>query len=92
MMKRTLSALLGLGMVFGTASTASAHIGDNVFLIFEIPSADAVDLDFNDLSVADREDVVGDPSVNATDMFADPTVGEGAQYDPADMDYRIWVG
>jgi len=92
MMKRTLSALLGLGLVFGTASTASAHIGDNVFLIFEIPSADAVDLDFNDLSVADWEDVVGDPSVNATDMFADPTVGEGAQYDPADMDYRIWVG
>ena len=91
-MKRTLSALLGLGLVFGSASTATAHIGDNVFLIFEIPSADAVDIDFDDLSIADWEDVVGDASVQATDMFADPTVGEGAQYDPADMDYRIWIG
>ena len=50
------------------------------------------DLDITDISVADWEDVVGDPSLVATDFYADPTVGEGAQYDPADMDYRIWLG
>jgi hypothetical protein len=91
-MRRTLTALLASGLVFGFASTASAHIGDTVYLIFEIPTVDVADLDFDDLSIADWEDVVGDPSVTAADMFADPTVGEGAQYDPADMDYRIWIG
>jgi hypothetical protein len=90
-MKRALSALLAAGLLT-FATSASAHIGDQVYLIFEIPTADAADLDFDDLSIEDWEDVVGDPSVTAADMYPDPGVGEGAGYDPADMDYRIWIG
>ena len=88
-MKRT---LLTMAMALGLASGASAHIGDKIYLIFEIPDADRASIDLKDGSVADWEDVVGDPSLVATDFYADPTVGEGAQYDPADLDYRIWLG
>lgn len=85
-------ALLAMAMALGLATGASAHIGDKIYLIFEIADGDRSSLDLRDASVSDWEDVVGDPSLVATDFYADPTVGEGAQYDPADMDYRIWLG
>ncbi|MXW80145.1 MAG: hypothetical protein F4Z57_14400 [Gemmatimonadetes bacterium] len=74
------------------AGTAHAHIGEKVFLIFEIPDADLGDIDLFDGDISDWEDVVGDASLTPEDFFADPTVGDGAQYDPADMDYRVWLG
>ena len=91
-MRKSFLALIAIGLVCGLTSGASAHIGDNVYLIFEIPAADAADIDLRDVSVADWEDVVGDPMFTPLDMYQDPTVGDGAQYDPADMDYRIWLG
>ena len=91
-MKKSLLTVLVVALVIGLAGAASAHIGDTIWLIFEIADADVVDIDLQDQSIEDWEDVVGDPSLVAADMFADPTVGEGAPYDPADMDYRIWIG
>jgi hypothetical protein len=91
-MKKSLLAVLVIGLVLGLAGGASAHIGDTVWLIFEIADADVVDIDLQDADITDWEDVVGDASLTAADMFADPTVGEGAPYDPADMDYRLWFG
>ena len=88
-MRKSLLSLIVAGLMSGTAS---AHIGDNIYLVYEIADADLADIDITDGSVADWEDVVGDPSLVATDFYADPTVGEGAQYDPADLDYRIWLG
>ena len=90
-MKR-LSGLVAMGLILGLTSGASAHIGEQVYLLFELPEADLADIDLRDASITDWEDVIGDPSLVATDFFADPTVGEGAQYDPADLDYRIWLG
>ena len=72
--------------------SAHAHIGEKIFLIFEIPDADLGDLDLFDADISDWEDVVGDASLTPEDFFADPTVGDGAQYNPADMDYRVWLG
>lgn len=74
------------------AENAHAHIGEKVFLIFEIPDADLGDIDLFDGDISDWEDVVGDASLTPEDFFADPTVGDGAQYNPADMDYRLWLG
>ena len=88
-MRKILLSLLTVGLIAGTSS---AHIGDNVYLLFEIPAADLADIDLTDVSVADWEDVIGDPALVTTDFYQDPTVGEGAQYDPADLDYRIWLG
>ena len=88
-MRKILLSLLTVGFIAGSSS---AHIGDNVYLIFEIPAAYLADIDLTDVSVADWEDVIGDPALVTTDFYQDPTVGEGAQYDPADLDYRIWLG
>ena len=73
-MRKSLLSLIVAGLMSGTAS---AHIGDNIYLVYEIADADVADLDYTDISVADWEDVVGDPSLIATDFYADPTVGEG---------------
>ena len=89
-MKR-LYGLLAMGLILGLTSGASAHIGEQVYLLFELPEADLADIDLRDASIADWEDVVGDAQLVTTDFFQDPTVGDGAQYDPADLDYRIWL-
>ena len=81
-----------LMLAFVLAGSAHAHIGEKVFLIFEIPDADLGDIDLFDGDISDWEDVVGDASLTPEDFFADPTVGDGAQYNPADMDYRVWLG
>lgn len=91
-MRKSLFGVLALALVLGLAGGASAHIGDTMYLFYEIPDADVADLDLQDGSIDDWLDIVGDPSLNATDFFADPGVGDGAPYDPADMDYRIWFG
>ncbi len=91
-MRKSLIALIAIGLVCGLTSGASAHIGERVFLLFEAPDSDLADIDLRDGTVEDWEDVFGEPSWLPGDFFADPTVGDGAQYDPADMDYSIWTG
>ena len=81
-----------MGLILGLASGASAHIGDRIYLIFELSEDDLADIDLHDANITDWEDVLGDASLVTTDFFQDPTVGDGAQYDPADLDYRIWLG
>jgi hypothetical protein len=91
-MRKSLLAVLMMAFTLGIVSRASAHIGSEVYLFFEIADEDVSEIDFNDGSLDDWIDLVGDPSLDATDFFADPGVGDGAPYDPADMDYRIWFG
>ena len=81
-----------LMLAFVLADSAHAHIGEKVYLIFEISDTDLEDINLFDADISDWEDVVGDASLTPEDFFADPTVGEGAQYNPADMDYRLWLG
>ena len=91
-MRKSFLGILALALILGLATGASAHIGDAMYLFYEIPDADIADINLTDASIDDWLDVVGDPSVVATDFFADPGVGDGAPYDPADMDYEIWFG
>ena len=81
-----------LMLAFVLAGSAHAHIGEKIYLIFEIPDADLEDIDLFDADISDWEDVVGDASLTPENFFADPTVGDGASYNPADMDYRLWLG
>ena len=81
-----------LMLAFVLAGSAHAHIGEKIYLIFEIPDADLEDINLFDADISDWEDVVGDASLGPDDFFADPTVGDGAQYNPADMEYRLWLG
>ena len=84
--------LVAMGLILGLASGASAHIGDRIYPIFELSEADLADIDLRDADITDWEDVLGDASLVTTDFFQDPHTGEGAPYDPADLDYRIWLG
>ncbi len=89
-MRNYLAVLVALGLVCGLAGSANAHIGERIYTLFELSDADLADLDFTDGTVTDWEDVAGDATYLPTDLYQDPTVGDGAQYDPADLDYRIW--
>lgn len=91
-MRKSLMFLIAIGLVCGLTGGASAHIGTRIFLLFEATDADVADIDLKDGTVEDWEDVFGEPSFTPVDLYADPTVGDGAQYDPADLDYRIWTG
>ena len=91
-MRKFLVALIAIGLVCGLTGGASAHIGDTTVLLFEASDEDIVDIDLADGTVEDWEDVFGEANFLPADFFADPTVGDGAQYDPTDMDYRIWTG
>ena len=85
-------SMLCVALAVGLVGNANAHIGEQVYLIFEISDADLQDINLFDADITDWEEVVGDASLSPDDFFADPTVGDGASYNPADMDYRVWVG
>jgi len=91
-MKKTFLAILAVSLVMSLASGAGAHIGGKIYNWYEIADADLASIDLRDGSIADWENTVGDPSLSATDFYFDPTVGDGAQYDPADLNFRIWMG
>jgi hypothetical protein len=88
---RALRAVFAIVLVFGLAGRAEAHIGDRLYPFYELTEEDVARIDLRDVSVADWEAVIGEPSMTPMDFYADPTVGEGAPYDPMDLDYRIWL-
>jgi hypothetical protein len=71
---------------------AHAHVGDRIYPIPEITDEDLDRFDLHDNSLDDWQRVLLYPSLRAADFFADPTVGDGAPYDPFDMDYQFWLG
>ena len=92
-MRRSFLAILAVGLLLGLTTGANAHIGGIVHNIFEVTPDILGDIDFSDGTIEDWEDFIGEPNFTAAeDFFSDPTVGDGAQYDPADLDFRIWLG
>ena len=91
-MRRFILFFLILGLGIGLPSDAFAHIGDNVYLFFEIADEDLEEFDFTDGTIEEWEEIVGEPSLLPGNFIFSETVGDGAQYDPADMDFRIWLG
>ena len=47
-MRKSLTALIAIGLVCGLTTGASAHIGDKVVLLFEASDADIADIDLQD--------------------------------------------
>ena len=74
----TLLALLAPG--------AHAHIGDQIYPIFELLDEDLDRIDLTDGSVEDWLDVLGEPSLTATDFYFPD------HYDPSSVDNRFWLG
>ena len=63
----------------------------SIYPIYELTDSDLAQVDLRDGSVAEWEELLPGPSIVAAQFCADPTVGDGAQYDPADLDFRVWL-
>ena len=72
------------------ATRVFAHIGDEIYPFFELLDEDLDRIDLTDGSVEDWLEVVGEPSLTAVD-FVWGTQSEPAEYDPSDLDFRIWL-
>lgn len=70
----------------GLASPTGAHVGDRIYQIRELSDADLSAIDLKDGSVGDWEEVLGEPTLTAVDFVM------YGQYDPANFDFRIWLG
>ena len=84
-MRTWLTSLLILATLLAVAPAAHAHIGDEIYPFFELLDEDMARIDLTDGSVEDWLEVVGEPSLTASDFFWE------YGYDPADVDFRIWL-
>ena len=75
-------ALVNLGVPLA----ADAHTGDRIYPIPELTDEMLARIDLKDVSVQDWIDVLGEPVLTALDFETD--IGS---YNPADMDFRIWL-
>ena len=85
-MRIRLIAPLILAALLGLASGTPAHVGDEVYLFYELLDEDLARIDVTDGSVEDWLEVVGEPSLTASDFF-----WRNHPYDPSEVDFRIWL-
>ncbi len=85
-MHTRLISLLGLAALLGPPPAAYAHVGDEIYPFFELRDEDLDRIDLTDGSVEDWYDVLGDPSLTASDFF-----WLFGAYDPSNLDFRIWL-
>jgi hypothetical protein len=77
--------LLVLATLLGVAPAAHAHVGDQIYPFFELLDDDLDRIDLTDGSVDDWLEVIGEPSLTASDfLWLNP-------YDPSELDFRIWL-
>ena len=71
----------------------TAHVGDRVF---SIPYLSADDLAYMELDgdLTDWKELFVEPTLTALDfnMYYHPSVTSYAEYDPGNLDFRIWMG
>ena len=80
-------SLLTLATLLGLASAVHAHIGDEIYPFYELLDEDLDRIDLTDGSVEDWYDVLGEPSLTASDFYFGYS-----HYDPASCDNRFWLG
>jgi hypothetical protein len=87
-MKRTLITVLGAALLVSFVGTASAHIGTNVYPVYELPTSDLPDV--RDGTLEDWEDVLPGQSLDHNE-FLPLAVADGADIDPSDLAYRVFM-
>ena len=79
-------------VLFGFGA-AHGHAGDRVFPFYEIPDVTAIDM--TDGSIEDWEELFGEPTLTSLDFTGFTSYqgsGESMDYNPSDLDFRIWLG
>ncbi len=83
-------SLTTLATLLALASVTDAHIGDEIYPFYELLDEDLDRINLTDGSVEDWVEVVGEPSLTAAE-FVWGTQSEPAEYDPSNLDFRIWL-
>ena len=87
MMQRLAWPKLALSLT-GFLSIVDAQDADRIYPIMQLTDRDVAEIDVTDGSVDDWKNIADEPTLTPLD-FAKTTFGS---YDPADMDFRIWLG
>ena len=77
-----------IGLVVGLLGGAEAQESERLYPFVELTDADLAQIDVTDGSVDEWVDLLGEPTLTALDFQTHP---DKAPYDPADMDYRVWL-
>ncbi|MCY3737425.1 MAG: hypothetical protein OXG13_13540 [Gemmatimonadaceae bacterium] len=72
--------------ILTSAVVAHAHIGDQIYPFYELLDEDLDRIDLTDGSVEDWYEVIGEPSLTASDFL-----WQFGRYDLSDVDFRIWL-
>ena len=92
--RRSLFLLVLTAMSAGVAPLA-AHVGDRLYPISYLSEETLAALDQDDASVEDWEEAIGEPSLTPLDFNLasnGPGVTSYDQYNPSNLDFRIWLG
>ncbi len=76
------------GLVMGLLGGAEAQESERLYPFVELTDADLAQIDVTDGSIDEWKDLLGEPTLTALDFQTRPG---RAPYDPADMDYRVWL-
>ncbi|NKB72578.1 MAG: hypothetical protein GKR89_36340 [Candidatus Latescibacteria bacterium] len=90
-MSRISKLLQGSVLLLVLVGSAQAHVGDQVFPIYELADGDLEAIDLRDGQVSEWEQLIGGPTLSPGAFVAYPDVGQVPAYDPDDLDYRIWL-
>ena len=82
--------LLSLALILA-CTRVSAHVGDEIYPFYELRDEDAARIDLTDGSVEDWLEVVGEASLTAVDFLWEGRYGGPRDYNPSDVDFRIWL-
>ncbi len=77
-----------IGLVLGLLHGAEAQESERLYPFIELTDADLAQIDVTDGSIDEWIDLLGEPTLTALDFQTDP---DRAPYDPADMDFRVWL-
>ncbi len=77
-----------IGLVVGLLGGAEAQESERLYPFVELTDADLAQIDVTDGSVDEWVDLLDEPTLTALDFQTAPEPG---LYDPADMDFRVWL-
>ena len=77
-----------ISLVMGLLHGAEAQESERLYPFVELTDANLAQIDVTDGSIDEWVDLLGEPTLTALDFQTHP---DKAPYDPADMDYRVWL-
>ena len=86
--------LLTLAAMSAGVAPLDAHVGNRLYPISYLSEETLAALDQDDASVEDWIETVGEPALTPLDfdLLSSPGYTSYDQYDPSNLDFRIWLG